>query len=151
MKMRSAGFSIIELVVVLSVLGVLAALLFPIAKHQLVRQQESDLKQALFDIRNALDAYQRAFKAKAIRASDDSGYPADLSALTNNKDEYGKLFLRAIPRDPFAEDLAKPAIATWVIRSYESPPSAPQVGASVYDVYSSSAATGTNGISYREW
>jgi general secretion pathway protein G len=55
-----------------------------------------------------------------------------------------------MPRDPFA-DAAVPAAQTWGLRSYDSPPEAPQPGRDVFDVHSNAAGTGLDGTPYREW
>lgn len=151
MKTLSTGFTFIELAVSLSILGVLAMLAFPMLEHSLRRQKEAALKQALFDIRTALDAYQTAARAGGASATSASGYPASLDELVNNRDEHGQRFLRAVPSDPFSREPAKPAAATWLLRSYQSPPGSAQPGADVFDVHSSSSETGTNGVPYRDW
>ncbi|MCY1276957.1 hypothetical protein D9M68_286920 [compost metagenome] len=151
MKRTSSGFTIIELIVSLSILAVLATLILPIAEKTLVRQKESALKQALRDIRSALDAYRSAAEAGVVPTTSDSGYPTSLELLVEAKNERGQHFLRTIPRDPFSKDSSKPAASTWLYRPYLSAPDSPQAGADIFDVYSSSTEIGTNGVPYREW
>jgi general secretion pathway protein G len=55
-----------------------------------------------------------------------------------------------MPRDPFA-DATVPAAQTWGLRSYDSPPDAPQAGRDVFDVRSRSDALALDGTRYREW
>ena len=152
---RHAGYTLIELVVVLAVLGVLAAAVFPLAEITLQRERERELKQALWQIREAIDAYKRANdKGQLSQPASATGYPPSLQALVGS-DRPGPgsprlVFLRRIPRDPFAApDL--PAEQTWGVRSYLSSPEQPQAGADVYDVYSRSARVGLNGVPLKDW
>jgi general secretion pathway protein G len=150
------GFTLIELLVVMLVLGVLASAAFPMAELMVQRQQEQELKRALWEIRDALDAYKRAADARqVVKAPQSSSYPPNLEALVQGvPDAAGNrsapYFLRRIPRDPFA-DPSLPAAQTWGLRSYLSPPQNPQPGADVYDVYSKSERVGLNGVPLRQW
>jgi general secretion pathway protein G len=155
--MRQArGFSLIELLVVMAVLGVLAAAAMPMAELVRQREQERELKQALWEIRAAIDAYKRTHDASGIaRGGSDSGYPPSLRALVEGVPRASggaspTYFLRRIPRDPFAPSELSDE-ATWGLRSYESPPDRPQPGADVYDVYSKSERMGLNGLPLRQW
>lgn len=157
-SLLSRGFTIIELLVVMAVLGVLAAAVMPLGEALVKAQRERDLRQNLWEIRNAIDEYKRAVDAGAIAVSpDQSHYPPTLAALVDgfvDARPQGKgrqlYFLRQIPRDPFA-DLAVPAEQTWRLRSYASPPDKPMPGADVYDVHSSSDATALDGSIYSKW
>lgn len=152
------GFTLIELVVTVAILGVLALAAAPLLENTVRRHKEAELRSALRDIRNAIDAYQRAAaEGKVARKADESGYPHRLEDLYLGVDnvqdpEKRKLyFLRRLPRDPFATDGSLPAAQTWGKRSYESPPDAPREGNDVFDVHSRSEAVGSNGVPYREW
>jgi general secretion pathway protein G len=150
------GYTLIELLIVLAILGLLATMAMPLAEMTAQREKERELKHALWEIRDAIDAYKRAGDTGAIaRGPSDSGYPPSLQALVQGVPDAraggGRLvFLRRIPRDPFA-DPALPADQTWRLRSYASEASDPQPGADVYDVISSSDAPGLNGVPLKQW
>lgn len=155
---HAAAFSFIELLVTLAIISVLAASAFPLSEMSVRRAKEKELREALWHIRDAIDAYKKAGdEGKILRQSDRSGYPASLETLVegvpNAKDPSGgKLyFLRRIPRDPFSDDGSLPASKTWGKRSYDSPADAPREGRDVFDVYSLAAGRGLNGVPYREW
>jgi len=148
----------IELLVVMAVLGILAAAVMPLAETLVKAQKERELRQALFEIRTALDEYKRAAgTGMVMAAAGESGYPPDLTALVQGVPDArdaarGRMlyFLRAVPRDPFA-DPRLPAPKTWALRSYASPPDRPEPGADVYDVHSMSPAMALDGSPYAKW
>ena len=152
------GFTLIELVVTIAILGLLATVAVPFAQLVQQRSKEAELRTSLRQIRTAIDAYKQAVVEKRIESpADASGYPPDLDVLWKGvaditKPDDSKLyFLRRLPRDPFYPDAAAEPAETWGKRSYASPPDDPQEGDDVYDVYSLSDKTGLNGVPYREW
>jgi general secretion pathway protein G len=152
------GFTLIELVIVVAVVGILVAGLLPLAELANQRAKEQDLQTALREIRSAIDAYkQAADEGRVARKADETGYPPSLGVLaagvSNEKDPEKRniYFLRRIPRDPFSPDPETPAEKTWGLRSYDSPPNSPSEGKDVFDVYSLSPGKGLNGIPYRQW
>jgi general secretion pathway protein G len=156
--MRARGFTLIELVITLAVIGLLVSAALPLAQLVAKREKESELRAALREIRAGIDAYKMAVDTGHVEKEiEKTGYPPDLKSLyagvrdltsVNNLNLY---FLRRIPRDPFFPDGAVPAEQTWGLRSYASPPDDPQPGDDVYDVYSLATGNGLNGVPYREW
>lgn len=154
----SRGFTLIELVVTVAIVGILALTAMPMLEMTSKRQKESELRAALRDIRSGIDAYRRAVEeGKVEKRVDESGYPRRLEDLAQGVDNIQDpqrvkiYFLRRLPRDPFAAEPALTAAQTWGKRSYASPPDAPTEGADVFDVYSLAAGVGLNGVPYREW
>jgi general secretion pathway protein G len=158
MSLRTArGFTLIELLVVMAVLGVLASIVMPLAELSVTRKKEEQLQRALWEIRDAIDAYKRAADDGLIVSPTLSGYPPTLAALVEGTDAVtargtrATYFLRRLPRDPFHPDPTIPPQATWGLRSYASPADRPQPGEDVYDVYSKSDRVGLDGRPYRNW
>jgi general secretion pathway protein G len=152
------GFTLIELVITVAIIGLLASAAFPLASMAIQREKESELRAALREIRSAIDAYKEAGdRGRILREADKSGYPADLKLLYEGVEDASRpekpliYFLRRLPRDPFYPDGTAAAADTWGLRSYASPPESPQAGEDVYDVYSLSTGKSLNGVPYREW
>lgn len=150
------GYTIIELLVVMAVLGILATAAMPLVELSVKRNKERELKHAQWEIRHAIDAYKQAYDAGRIApVSGASGYPATLRQLASGIPDMstgGQLmyFLRRIPKDPFAGNEV-PAEQSWGVRSYASTAEQPKPGADVFDVYSMSDEVGMNGLPYRQW
>jgi general secretion pathway protein G len=153
---RTRGFTMIELLVVMAVLGILAAAVMPLGEALLQAQKERDLRAALWQIRSAIDTHKRLADQGVIAPGPTgSGYPASLQVLVQGVADIrggtSRVYLlRQVPRDPFASP-SLPAEATWRLRSYASPPDDPQPGADVFDVRSSSDAQALDGSFHASW
>jgi general secretion pathway protein G len=153
------GFTLIELVITLAIVALLATAAAPLVSVVIKREHEAELRVALRQIREAIDAYKLAAEQGRIQVDPEkTGYPPDLDALVNGVEDQRNpkpgvmiYFLRRIPRDPLYPDGTSPASASWGLRSYASSPEDPQPGDDVYDVYPLSNDKGLNGVPYREW
>ena len=153
-----SGFTLIELVVTVALLAIIAAGLLPLTQVAAQRNKEQQLREALREIRTALDAYKQATTENRIpKKVDESGYPPALEVLAagvrdaKTPEDRIIYFLRRIPRDPFFPDASVPPEKTWGLRSYASSPDDPRPGDDVFDVYSLSRQTGLNGVPYKDW
>lgn len=150
------GFTLIELLVTLALLALLVTSASPVLQLNAKRDKERELKRALWQIRDALDAYKDAVDQGLIKKTvNSSGYPPNLAILVtgveNAQDTKKKklFFLRRIPRDPFAADATLSNAGTWRIRAYDG--ALDEMAQDVYDVSSRSPAMGINQQPYSEW
>lgn len=152
------GFTLIELVITLAIIGLLASLAVPVMELVVQRNKEQELRLALREIRKGIDAYKQASdEGRITRIVGEAGYPPSLrvlvegvpDALSPNKRKI--YFLRRIPRDPMSVDPTLTPEQTWGLRSYESEPDNPAQGRDVFDVYSLSSGQGIDRVPYREW
>jgi general secretion pathway protein G len=152
------GFTLIEMVMTVAIVGVLATAVLPMANLASKRHKEQELRLSLRQVREAVDAYRLAVdEGRIIKGALDSGYPKSLAVLVEgiedakNPKKTRIYFLRRLPRDPTFTDADAPADETWGIRSYESSADNPSPGNDVFDVFSLSQDTGLNGIPYAQW
>jgi general secretion pathway protein G len=156
--MIARGFTLIELVITVAIVAVLASVALPLNELAVQRAKEQDLRRALRDIRDAIDAHKQAFDDGRIQKKiGESGYPKRLEDLVAGVEDQKSpkkeriYFLRRIPRDPLSDDGTKSPADTWGKRAYASPPDEPRDGDDVFDVFSLATGTGINGRPYREW
>ena len=124
------GFTLIELMVVMSLIVILAAIGLAVHANSQTRAREAVLKEDLFRMRDAIDQYY----------ADRNAYPPDLPALVSEK------YLRTIPEDPFTA-----STDTWKTVMSEMDPANPSAQPGVYDVKSGSDRLAINGTSYSDW
>ena len=152
------GFTLVEMIMTVAIVGVLASAAMPLASLVSQRSKEQELRQSLLQIREAIDAHRRDFDAGRIaKGTTDSGYPKSLKDLTEgvvdqtSQKKKRIIYLRRLPRDPLVTDPSVSAAETWGLRSYDSPPEEPSPGNDVFDVYSLNKGVGLNGIPYSKW
>jgi general secretion pathway protein G len=146
------GYTMVELVVVCSLLVILAAVALPTAKYSIKRGKEMELRQALRQMRNAIDEFKRYSDARLIPIElGTDGYPSELEVLVEGVEVIGQIdksvrFLRRIPVDPMTGE------AEWGLRSFQDDfDSDSWGGENVFDVYSLSEGVGLDGVPYQEW
>ncbi len=122
------GFTLIEVLIVMSIMGILITIAAPNLKNSIIRAREAVLKEDLFEIREAIDQYY----------ADNGKYPADLAALINPEDK-SKSYLRDLPKDPFT------GVADWITVLVEGD------DGGVFDVHSASNLVAMDGTAYNVW
>jgi len=153
---RKRGFTLVEMLVTLTILAILASAVIPLTKVAVKREKELELRRNLRLIREAIDAYKRLADEKKIEVEEDTeGYPPDLETLVKGvtliekgKESNTKIvrFLRRIPKDPMTNSY------DWKLRSYQDDPDSDIWGGeNVYDVSTRSQATALDGSKYKDW
>jgi len=147
-----SGYTMVELVLVTTLLVTLAAVALPASKYTVRRGKEIELRQALRSMRNAIDEFKRYSDAGLIPVDlGTDGYPSELEVLVEGVNVVGQIdkqvrFLRRIPRDPMTGEYE------WGMRSFQDDfDSTSWGGENVFDVYSLSEGMGLNKVPYKEW
>lgn len=156
---RQRGFTLIEVMVALTLLALLASVALPLNELVARRARESELQRDLIALRSAIDSYKRAADAGHIeKSAEQSGYPPNLRVLVDGVEDKSDpnskkiYFLRRLPADPMCEHCdGKPPEDTWATRSYASSPDSFTSGDDVYDIRSTSKKEGIDGIPYDKW
>ena len=144
------GVTLMEMIIVISIMLILMGAAVPIMKVSIKRQRETDLRRALWEMRGAIDRYKDAADKNAFQVKlGTEGYPPDLDTLVNGVEVAGgkKLrFLRHIPVDPMT------GTKDWGLRSMQDDPQSDSWGGqNVFDVYSKATGTGLDGTKYKDW
>ncbi|WP_420237446.1 type II secretion system protein [Telmatobacter bradus] len=143
------GLTLVELIVTITILSILAGAAVPIARFQVKRQKERELRYDLWMMRDAIDHYKDAADRGAFQTKVDSqNYPPDLETLVSGVDVQSKKvrFLRHIPIDPMTGK------TEWGMRSMQDDPNSDSYGGqSVFDVYSKSQDKALDGTKYSTW
>jgi general secretion pathway protein G len=149
---RQHGFTIVELAVVAAMIAILTAMVVPVAKYTLKRQDEIELRYQLRLMRDAIDKYKQFSDLGLIPMQLGSeGYPKDLTTLVEGVTLVGQLdkkqkFLRRVPIDPMTKK------AEWGMRSFQDDPDTVAWGGqNVYDVFSLSDGRAIDGTYYKDW
>jgi len=156
----TAGFTLVELLVTLTILSILAAAALPFVETIVIRNKELELHRVLREVRTAIDNFHEDWAngkiSKTDSAASEDGYPQTLQVLVDGiqtgSAKGGKhRYLRRIPRDPFAATDKSPEEG-WVIRGYQD-----EVDTSswnkkdVYDIHSLNDKLALDGTHYHDW
>jgi len=144
-----SGLTLVELIVTIAIIAILATAALPIARFQVKRAKERELRRDLWEMRDAIDRYKDAADRGGIQIKIDTlGYPPDLETLVDGVNVQDKKvrFLRRIPIDPMTGQ------AEWGLRSNQDDSDSDSWGGqNVFDVHSKSQGTAIDGTKYDTW
>ena len=129
-RASASGFTLIELMVVMSIIVTLSTLALVQYRHSVNLAREGVLKDDLFKMRDAIDQYY----------ADKNQYPATLDSLVSDG------YLRAMPQDPMTR-----STTTWQAVLAEPDSSNPSAQPGVFDVKSGSDQAAADGTKYSDW
>jgi len=146
------GMSLLELIIACTILMILSSAALPIARYTIVHKKEELLHYNLRQMRDAIERYKDLADSNKIRVEvGTEGYPPDLETLVKGVkvgagDDKKLRFLRRIPVDPMTGQ------SDWGLRAVsDDPDSRSWAGKNVFDVYSKSQATASDGTRYADW
>ena len=146
---REAGLTLVELIITVAIVAILASAALPIARFQVKREKERELRRDLWEMRDAIDHYKDAAEKGGILTKADSmNYPPDLQTLVDGVEIQSKKvrFLRKIPTDPMTNN------TEWGLRANQDDPDSDSWGGqNVFDVHSKSQGTALDGTKYSTW
>lgn len=144
-----SGLTLVELIITVAIVALLATAALPIARFQVKRQKERELRRDLWQMRDAIDHYKDAADKGAFMTKADSmNYPPDLQTLVDGVDVQTKKvrFLRKIPVDPMTGG------TDWGLRSNQDDVDSDSFGGqNVFDVYTKSNGIALDGTKYSTW
>lgn len=157
----STGSSLVEMLVVLTIISILAGVAAPYARRTIQREKEFALRDTLRTVRRAIDAFHTDWeKSKtgggAAKAASPDGYPLNLKMLvegveTGSAAGKKKRYLRTLPRNPLLPAGA-PIEDQWVIIGYQDDPkNRTSQGKDVYDIRAKTEETALDGTRYADW
>lgn len=157
-RQGQAGLTLVELIVAFTILMILSTMAVPMARYQVRREREKELRRDLDEMRAAIDKYKDMCDTGKIQSASPDAYcyPPTLEALVegvkmNNTISSGKdtgkmRFLRRIPKDPMTGD------TDWGKRSMQDEPTSDSWGGqNVFDIYSKTLDKASDGTPYSEW
>ena len=124
------GFTLIEILIVVSIIGILVSIAVPIYQKAILRTRESVLRNNLFTVRTVLDEY----------TYDKQKAPQSLQDLVTEG------YLREIPYDPMTG-----TNQSWKVEMEDSLRSVNQTEPGIFDIHSASDKKGLDGTPYAEW
>jgi general secretion pathway protein G len=126
----NGGFTLVELLIVISLISILAAMGLVQYRNSVMSSKEAVLRTDLFRMRDAIDQY----------FADKQKYPSSLDSLVSEG------YLRKLPEDPITK-----SADTWTTVPAEPDPNNPSAEPGVYDVKSGAQGTGLDGSNYSDW
>ena len=149
---RQNGFSLVELIVTVAIVSILVGLALPLTRNTIKREREVALRQALREMRTAIDKFKESSDRGLIQVKlGTEGYPESLDILVDGVPQIGAVdkklkFLRRIPADPMTNSME------WGKRAYQDDPDSSSFGGqNIFDVYTKSQGIALDGTNYKDW